>query len=176
MTSFTEQWIPEVTLARLGELVRETQRLPGEVLEFGCWEGRSFCHIAEAAAPKTAHAVDHWEGSLSDDDVTLGLAQERDVYAAFVENTNHLTNVTAHRTDIADFMAVWDGPIAFLHLDADHGYASVKEQIVWALKWLVEGAVLCGDDYSARWPGVVQAVNELLPSATVEHYMWIYRV
>jgi hypothetical protein len=171
---FTETWIPEVTLSRLQDLVRSTEHKRGAVLEFGVWEGRSFAAIAEAAAPRLAHAVDHWRGSLSDDDMTLNLAQERDVFAAYSKNTAHLDNVVTHRVDTAEFMDCWDDPISFLHLDADHGYQSVKAQILWAKKLLVPGGVLCGDDYSERWPGVVEAVRETLPTATIEHYMWIY--
>jgi len=51
----------------------------------------------------------------------------------------------------------------------------VKRQIEWILPKLSPGAVLCGDDYSQRWPGVVQAVDELLPGASVEQFMWIYQ-
>lgn len=173
--SFTETWIPDVTLQRLRELVRSTADLTGAVIEFGVWEGRSFVAIAEAAEPRPAHAVDHWYGSISDDDVTLQLARERDVFAAFSENIEHLGWVVTHRMSTSDFMLTWSQPIAFLHLDADHGYDSVKRQILWALPLLASGGVLCGDDYSDRWPGVVAAVRETLPSATVEHNMWIYR-
>lgn len=172
---FTETWIPEQTLQRLGQLVRETENVPGAVIEFGVWEGRSFVAIAEAAAPRIAHAVDHWQGSVSDSDPTLQMARERDVRSAFLANTAHLNNVTAHQMHSDDFMAKWSKPIAFLHLDADHGYESVKRQIEWAVPLLSYGGVLCGDDYSDRWPGVVRAVNESLSGVTVEHYMWIYR-
>jgi hypothetical protein len=172
---YTETWIPEVTLSRLQDLVRSTERKRGAVLEFGVWEGRSLVAIAEAAAPRLVHAVDHWRGSLSDDDMTLGLAQERDVFAAYTENTAHLDNVMTHRVDTVEFMSGWSNPISFLHLDADHGYESVKAQILWAKRLLIRGGVLCGDDFSDRWPGVVNAVRDTLPAATVEHYMWIYQ-
>lgn len=172
---FTETWIPEITLHRLRELVVSTEGVVGGVIEIGVWEGRSFVGIAEAAAPRTAHAVDHFAGSISDNDPTLQIAVERDVHGIFLENIAHLENVEVHRVHSDEFMSQWTDSIAFLHLDADHGYESVRKQIEWALPLLSPGAVLCGDDYSDRWPGVVHAVAECLPSATVEQYMWIYR-
>lgn len=170
---FNEEWISVAALHELTRLVHSVQDVPGAVIEFGCWEGRSFVQIAEAAQPRPVYAVDHWQGNAGDEYTTVA-AQDRDVYATFLSNTSHLSNVKVQRMRTEDFMASWDKPIAFLHLDADHDYQPVKEQIEWALPLLSPGGVLCGDDYSHRWEGVMQAVDELLPSIYVVTCMWVH--
>jgi hypothetical protein len=37
---------------------------------------------------------------------------------------------------------------------------------------LREGGVLCGHDYASYHPGVMQAVEELIPSFTVHGTIW----
>jgi len=171
--NFTEQWIAQETLSRLESLTREVADVPGAIIEFGCWEGRSLTRIAAAAAPRIVHAVDHWNGNTGD--ITAKIVQTRDVFGKFQENIAHLNNVQVHRESNEIFMGKWRKPIALLHLDADHNYIPVRDQIEWALPLLSKGAVLCGDDYSGNWPGVVQAVDEMLPGRSVEVCMWIHR-
>ena len=56
--------------------------------------------------------------------------------------------------------------LEWVHLDARHDYASVKADIeAWRPK-IKSGGWLSGDDYDeAKWPEVVQAVNDVLPGA-----------
>jgi hypothetical protein len=48
-----------------------------------------------------------------------------------------------------------------VYIDASHEYEYVKQDI---LNWLPKvklGGIICGDDYTRGWPGVVLAVNEI---------------
>jgi predicted O-methyltransferase YrrM len=170
---FTEEWISGEALAEIRALVRSVEDVAGAIIEFGCWEGRSFVQIAEAAGEREVHAVDHWEGNVGDQHTTDAVAT-RDVYGTFLSNTAHLGNVMVHRMSTERFMRDWNEPIAFIHLDADHNYQPVKDQISWALTLLSPGGVICGDDYSHRWKGVIQAVDELLPECQIVSCMWIH--
>lgn len=170
---FTEEWISDEALSEITRLIRSVSDVSGEILEFGCWEGRSLIRIAEAAGDRPVHAVDHWQGNAGDQH-TLEAIATRDVYGRFLENIADLTNVQVHRMPTEEFMATWRKPTAFLHLDADHDYGPVKEQIEWALPLLSPGGVLCGDDYSHRWPGVMQAVDEILPDRAIVGCMWVH--
>lgn len=172
--TFNETWIAEETLTRITEFLNEIKEIPGAIIEFGCWEGRSLIRIAEAAHPRIVHAVDHWQGNIGDSYTKKAVA-ERDIFETFQHNISHLNNVQIHRESNEEFMNKWDKKIAFIHLDADHNYLPVKEQIEWALPLLSTGAIMCGDDYSNNWKGVMQAVDETLPTKTVENAMWIYR-
>jgi predicted O-methyltransferase YrrM len=171
---FADEWISVSTLHELARLVESVEDVPGAIMEFGCWEGRSLVWIANAAGDRPVHAVDHWRGNIGDD-YTQAAVQSRDVYGQFLINTAHLSNVRVHRSSTEDFMVTWNAPIAFLHIDADHDYQPVKDQIVWALERLAPGGVLCGDDYSQRWEGVMKAVDELLPDREVFGCMWVHR-
>jgi len=53
-----------------------------------------------------------------------------------------------------------NGTFDLVFIDADHGYESVQTDIRCWFPRVREGGLLSGHDYSARFPGVVQAVNE----------------
>lgn len=70
-----------------------------------------------------------------------------------------------------------DASVDWVHLDARHDYASVKSDIQAWLPKVKRGGWLSGDDYDGvKWPGVVQAVGELLPGATAwstQQWRWV---
>jgi predicted O-methyltransferase YrrM len=72
--------------------------------------------------------------------------------------------------DCIEWLKRFEGSIKFIHIDASHEYESVAETIKLALPKLVQGGVICGDDYlNANMNrhdlhgGVQRAVMELLP-------------
>jgi len=168
---FTSAWIPQASLDLMTRLVRDREHMDGAIIEFGAWEGRSTIAIAHGTSQDVI-AVDHWRGNPGDH-LTEPIAATTDVYARFRDNTRHLPNIVPAMMDVAEFMESWEGPIKFLHIDADHNYEPVKQQIEWAKPLMVKRGIMCGDDYSSNWPGVVEAVNECLPSHGVHHVMWM---
>lgn len=171
---FHETWIQVDTLAEMRRLVQSVAHLDGDIVEFGVWEGRSTLILGAAAHPETVHAVDHWGGSP-----TLPIdvyAPGRDVKATFYENLAELGdgNIVVHEMSTAEFMAT-PRPVKFLHIDADHAYEVVVDEIRWGLANLVPGGVICGDDYSGNWPGVVRAVEQVLPQRELFNNMWWWR-
>jgi Methyltransferase domain len=80
-----------------------------------------------------------------------------------------LGNVQSHVMRSQDFFASFDQPIKFCHIDASHDYPSVKAEIEAALRLLLSGGILCGDDFQSASAqradlqgGVERAVRELL--------------
>jgi hypothetical protein len=69
-----------------------------------------------------------------------------------------------------------DASLDWVHLDARHDYASVKSDIEAWLPKIKPGGWLSGDDYnSQKWPDVVKAVGELVPSAelwSTQQWRW----
>lgn len=170
MAEFHEDWFGPASQQAVAGLAASTARLIGDVVEVGCWEGRSTIAIANAVWPEPVQAVDTWEGSPGE--VSADLAERRDVFATFMSNISELTegNVTAHRMGWRDYFAVNRHPIRFLHIDAEHTYREVRDNITAALPLLVDGGVICGDD--VHHPPVRDAVLELLPDASVTATLW----
>jgi predicted O-methyltransferase YrrM len=61
-----------------------------------------------------------------------------------------------------------------VYIDASHEYHPVKNDILSWLPKVKKGGIICGDDYTAGWPGVVQAVNEIFENNVnkVGHQQW----
>ena len=167
---FNEEWFPRESQEALRELYRLTDGVEGRVIEVGCWEGRSTVALALACHPEVVHAVDTWDGSPGE--ISAELAQERDVYATFQQNIAALTsgNVRPFRIGWRDFFAEHPGPIRFMHIDAEHSYREVFDNITTALPMLADGAVICGDD--AHHPPVRDAVLAHFPDAEVIATLW----
>ncbi len=66
-----------------------------------------------------------------------------------------------------------------IYIDAAHDYESVKKDILAWLPKLKPGGVICGDDYIAGWPGVIQAVDEIFTKEAISvvgrQQWWIKR-
>lgn len=170
--TFTEEWFGVGSCRAVRRLVESTRGLPGRVIEVGCWQGRSTVHIAHGAYPDTVHAVDTWQGSPGE--ISADLASGRDVFAEFTTNIAELTrgNVEAHRMGWRDYFAQDRGPVRFCHIDAEHTYAEVRDNIAAVLPLMVEGGVLCGDD--AHHPPVIDAVTDTLGPTRREASLWIW--
>jgi predicted O-methyltransferase YrrM len=171
---FDEEWFGPASQKAVAGLVARTRALPGEVVEIGCWQGRSTIAIARAAWPKIVHAVDTWDGSPGE--ISADIADGRDVFAEFTENIDELTrgNVEVHRMGWRDYFAADHGPVRFCHIDAEHTYREVYDNIQAVLPLMVPGGILCGDD--AHHPPVIQAVDELLGKTDRQASLWIYEV
>lgn len=146
--TFTEKWYNASQLRHLRRLCDRVRFLEGDVVEVGCWEGRSTATIANAAFPSKVLAVDTWRGNGAEsvDHITVKILQQRDVYATFIRNMMLATdgNVAACRSSSVDFFKESNTRIKLCHIDACHDYASVKEDICGALGSLVEGGCCVG--------------------------------
>lgn len=148
--------------------------------EVGCYLGRSICSLGEAvrdaglsnriigvdtargsgsegAADINAHgpAVEHGGGTFA------GLLH-RNIIGCGLDDRIQL--VISDSVAAATLFA--DESFAWVHIDARHDYDSVVADInAWAPK-VRPGGWLSGDDYQPDWwPGVVDAVSDVLPDA-----------
>ncbi len=67
-----------------------------------------------------------------------------------------------------------DHSIDFVYLDAGHNYQAVKTDIETWLPKVRSGGFIAGDDY--KWPGVKEAVSELLPEHKTVKGRWIKNI
>ena len=166
---FGEMWFHPASQKALGDLHDRTTHLQGDVVEIGCWTGRSTVALANAAYPAVVHAVDTWNGSPGE--ISAELAAERDVYSQFRANIEAFTagNVIPHRMGWREYLPT-SGPIRFLHIDAEHSYVEVRDNILAALPLMVPGGVICGDDN--HHPPVQEAVIDTLGGFRTTASLW----
>jgi len=159
-------------------------------VEVGTYLGRSLCSLAElvAASGKTIQiiGVDTRTGSgvegLRAKDYHAGAVREGGGTFAGQLHRNVLACGAADRTSLIVSRSVTasqffpDRFLQWVHLDARHDYASVKDDLTAWLPKVAPGAWISGDDFdSERWPGLVAAVLEILPGASpwsVDQWRW----
>lgn len=173
---FHEDWYDGGQALFVGQLARQAPE--GALVEIGCWEGRSTVVLAQMVSPRVLHCVDHWQGNLEEGEghpATVA-AQERNVFETFDHNIDVLApgNAIAQITGWQEWIEHWPDyaggwlpspAIAFLHLDASHDRASVRDCLRAVKPFLVPGAILCGDDaYDA---GVAAGVRDVFPDMEI---------
>jgi hypothetical protein len=150
------------------------------LIEVGTYVGRSLCSLAEV--------IDHSgkEITLIGVDTCRGSGPEgyrqKDYHGEMVQQGGGTFAGQLHRNIIecgyadkviliiADSITASrqfsDRSIDWVHLDALHEYESVKADINAWLPKVKPGGWLSGDDYDeVKWPEVVSAVRDVLPSA-----------
>ena len=183
---YREEWYSDKQLQSLRLACKSVRFLEGAVVELGCWEGRSTTAIANCCYPDTVLAVDTWAGNLDEnpDHPSVIAARERDVFATFATNMKRLThgNVRPFVMKSTDFLAQARVPVKFCHIDACHDYPSVYADISSVMPLMVEGGVICGDDFQNAninrtdlQGGVEHAVRELLPGFRSAENFWYWR-
>jgi len=144
-------------------------RLHPIICEIGSWYGRSTRALADNL-PEGGRlfAVDAW---AANGDPAFESAKERDGDAAYLQFCGNLSDhilegrVVPLRTSSANAAEFLKGiGVSMIFIDGDHHYDAIRADILNWQQVLVEGGLLCGHDYSSDYPGVVQAVNELLVS------------
>ena len=188
--SFTENWYSDQQCADLARLQQETVSLKGDIIEIGCWEGKSTVQLANCCHPETLICNDTWLGNLAESLITgvehpsQQILKERDVYSTFIQNMNKLTrgNYTVIKRDCIEWLREYTGSIKFIHIDASHEYESVYETIRLALPKMVLGGIMCGDDYLTAHMGradlhggVARAVTEMLPGHRNSGNLWFWK-
>jgi len=187
--TFNEYWYSESQGEFLAELVNRVTELSGNIIEIGCWEGKSTSYIANACWPEKVISNDTWLGNVQESaasnatHVSETIASTRDVYATFVRNMDALTrgNYTVVKQDCFEWLATYAGPIKFIHIDASHDYESVRRTIEMVLPHMVSGGIVCGDDFISAHMGradlqggVERAVREHLPGFTANSNLWYW--
>lgn len=168
-------FMAESELAYLAELAAKSHA----IAEVGSWRGRS----ARAFADNTEgflYCIDTWAddayGAVFPGDAP-DLCQHRDwLWNEFQRNlADHLSsNVFRMRTNSVDGAKALRGVKNFdlIFIDAGHNYEDVVADIKAWRPLLQEGGILCGHDYAEYHPGVIRAVDELVPKFRVVGTIW----
>lgn len=141
------------------------------IVEVGSWTGSSTRALAENTSG-VVYAVDTWDPPDMENYEHVLRDKEPDwLYKKFLENMKGLSVGKVVPVKMLSLEAVeyLKGKISsdMVFIDASHDYANVKADILAWRSLLVGGGLLCGHDYDVKWPGVIRAVNELLPSRRI---------
>jgi len=141
------------------------------IIEVGSLQGRSTLAML---ANSTAHlwCVDVWGGKGG---------TRKDDFHKFLSNTRGyadritILHIHSHEGAIALRNTHGEGFFDMIFIDGGHDYETVRGDILGYRPLLREGGLLCGHDYSRNFPGVRQAVDELLgvPNRGAGSIWWV---
>lgn len=149
--------------------------VPGDIVELGCWQGRSTTFLAQACKDRgdgVVHAVDTFQGNPGNESsYVVGAADRSDLLPNFEANMARL--------GLSDVVKVYPGAaverapdvlaavdrLRMLVVDAEHTYEAVRAELEHYAAALEVGGLLVFDDYSKDFEGVARAVNEHLDAA-----------
>jgi predicted O-methyltransferase YrrM len=163
-------WMLENELMCLANIASKSKT----IVEIGSWMGRSTMAIALNTQGKV-YAVDTWKGSNEQEhSKILQTHDENWLLNQFKQNTKSVSNIIPIQLNSRDAVTrLSDKKFDMIFLDASHDYENVYADIKSWKPLLSSHGIICGHDYDDGWPGVKQAVNELIPSFTVVGAIWI---
>ena len=160
-------------------------------VEVGTYLGRSLCSLGEVversgknidvigidtcrgSGPEGAREKDYHAGAVEAGGGTFAGALHKNVLDCGLGEK--ITLIISDSVSAARLFS--DGSLDWVHLDARHDYTSVKADIEAWLPKVKSGGWLSGDDYDEqKWPEVVRAVSDTLPSASswsTQQWRWI---
>lgn len=154
-------------------LAQQGAKVNSLAVEVGCFRGRSTLALVSFFGTGKLYAVDTWVGPPDGLGQAYIYVDAGDVHAEFVRNLTPeiragvvvplRMNSLQGAAEIARRHGT--GCLDFAFIDADHRYPAVHADILAYLPLMRPGGILAGHDYSERFPGVQQAVDELLPGA-----------
>lgn len=122
------------------------------IVEIGSWQGRSLRALADNT-DGIVFSVDIWrDGGEAEYDANLADLLGSKIFKVKM------------RSEEAAIMFMFAG-ITFdaIFIDAYHDYSDISSDINAWKPLLRDGGIICGHDYQPEFPGVVQAVQELIP-------------
>lgn len=143
-----------------------------KILELGAFLGRTTRAICDNTSGYV-YTIDNWN--------TPELCVDWDeISVSFVENlqdhfdTNKLTLLNGNTDYVLTCRTLKDEKFDFIFIDASHEYEQVKRDIINCFNLLDSGGIISGHDFN--WPGVEQAVKELIPDYKLFNYIWYKEV
>ena len=126
----------------------------GVIMEIGSLFGRSAVAWAKSCHPSVhVYCVDSFYDPTT----------ETDFYPEFYENTKDIPNITSI-SNICPFFSYSryvDKPADIFFIDAAHSNPNDWQIILYAMKNLKSGGLLCGHDYLSVFPDVIENVKRL---------------
>ncbi len=149
-----------------------TQRLSGDVVEIGSWQGYSTSFLARAVAESgngRMYAIDHFKGNIGKEKFyAVGKPDLTDLKDSFLENMRrldlaHIVRLLPMSNEDAVVQLRYEAAsVRFLFIDGDHSKEGVQRDVDLFTPFLKKGSIVVFDDCSPRAPGVIEAIDRLL--------------
>jgi predicted O-methyltransferase YrrM len=167
-------WMSEEELRYIAHVARRSQR----ILEVGSWQGRSTRAFADNT-DGVVYSVDPWPDSPHGE-VSSEISSQPDwLFNQF--RLHHADNLasgkvsTVRGTSVQGAETMRGMTFDAIFIDASHDYGDVKADILAWRPLLAPNGILCGHDLYPNgpfWPGVKQAVDELVVNYFVVGTIW----
>ena len=163
-------WMTPEELTWLATMASQYDR----IVEFGSLHGRSTRAMADNNQG-VIYAVDPWAGEYySEEGQKIPISTY--VLPYFKRNLKDqikLGKVVPVREFSYQFSLPKDYLVDMVFIDGDHKYDTVVRDIKKAFELLRPGGLISGHDYDhPNWPGVKQAVDELVGPTLIEGTIW----
>jgi predicted O-methyltransferase YrrM len=172
------------------------QGTPQLIIEVGSWKGASAIRMAdlqrEHGISGLILCIDTWLGSnvslWHNPETRAGLHLRNgypSMFLQFVKNIMYSGHAERIRylpmtsTCAAELLAEWGVQADAIYIDAGHTEDEVFTDIARYYPLVKPDGILFGDDYSASWPGTVQAVNRFVAKTGLKlmgtEWKWLVR-
>ena len=130
-----------------------------KMLEIGSYKGETTMMFSSLGIFQQIHCIDPFEGEEEANSI-LGESWDN-VKAEFHNNTRYFDNIIHYQDYSYNIVNNFpDRYFDFIYIDANHEYQAVKKDL--ELYTPKTKFLIGGHDYQFEWPGVVQAVNEIV--------------
>ncbi|MFC1772741.1 class I SAM-dependent methyltransferase [Pseudomonadota bacterium] len=174
--------IPGMITTKSGQLLYTLcymQELKGDVVEIGSWQGRSASFLARAVENSkngSFFAIDHFRGNVGKENYyVVGNEDLSDLKEGFLSNMKRIgLSESVHLYDMPNQQAATelkDTNIRFLFIDGDHTKEGVEKDIELFFPNLMPGSIVVFDDFSKTFPGLIQAVDQLIQHKAISKIM-----
>lgn len=185
-------------MSRMLELSRLITNIDAKkVCEVGVWAGETTFHILESCpnidqyymVDPLSYDTNCFEYSSDNEDfprrmsnntyactMGQGIRQQEqldEMYNNILSGVAKYHKVTFYREGSLDAVKHFENEeLDLVFIDAIHLYEAVKKDIAAWLPKVRPGGILCGDDYTNDFPGVIKAVKEAFGEVYVQGAVW----
>lgn len=152
------------------DMLEVISKLPFNLVmaEIGCFKGHSTISWILSGKVNKIYCVDPWcfdEISISSDNYTHTIDGVNSIELQFDEimsdvDSSKYVKIKNFSKEASNLFSKYQ--LDFVHIDGNHSYESVKTDILCWKDKIKIGGIIGGHDYSSGWPGLVNAVDELL--------------
>ena len=133
------------------------------MLEIGVYTGESTSIFLSSGKIEKIYCIDPWLNGYDDNDIASISSNMSEVEADFRHKFRDDERVVIYK-DLSSntYHKIKDESLDFVYIDGGHTYKHATEDIKNFLPKIKKNGLIGGHDYVQGWPGVVQAVNEIL--------------